>query len=126
VPSGLTTARRTATNAATTQILLGSPGSELDRERAFREPDRGDASRLWNVAPRIPSEQRFSRISFGRAELIDHVLASHRLVHRVTQAGTRLPDRQDEALELPSIGADPADRVGTPGSDHAPVWIRVG
>jgi endonuclease/exonuclease/phosphatase family metal-dependent hydrolase len=113
-------------NAATTQILLGPPGSELDRERAFLKPDLGDALRLWNVAPRIPAKRRFSRVSFGRAELIDHILTSHRLVHRITRAGTGLPDQQEEALELPSVGEDPADRVGTPGSDHAPVWIRVG
>ncbi|MFE0250343.1 endonuclease/exonuclease/phosphatase family protein [Streptomyces sp. NPDC059010] len=113
-------------NAATTQILLGPPGSELDRERAFLKPDLGDAFRLWNVAPRIRAKRRFSRVSFGRAELIDHVLTSHRLVHRVTEAGTGLPALQEEPLELPSVGEDPADRIGTPGSDHAPVWIRIG
>ncbi|MEU8847660.1 endonuclease/exonuclease/phosphatase family protein [Streptomyces sp. NPDC048564] len=113
-------------NAATTQILLGPPGSELDRERAFRKPDLGDALRLWNVAPLIPVKRRFSRVNFGRGELIDHVLTSHRLVHRVSEAGTGLPDDQDRALELPSVGEDPTERVGTPGSDHAPVWIRFG
>ncbi|MGI5374609.1 endonuclease/exonuclease/phosphatase family protein [Streptomyces sp. CA-251387] len=112
-------------NAATTQMLLGPPGSELDRERAFLKPDLGDPLRLWNVAPRIRPKRRFSRVSFGRAELIDHVLASHRLVRRLTAAGTGLPDLQEEPLELPSVGEDPTDRVGTPGSDHAPVWIRV-
>lgn len=113
-------------NAATTQILLGPPGSELDRERAFNDPDLGDAFRLWNVAPLIPAKRRFSRVNFGRGELIDHVLTSHRLVHRVSEAGTGLPDQQDRALELPSVGDDPTERVGTPGSDHAPVWIRFG
>ncbi|WP_367323943.1 endonuclease/exonuclease/phosphatase family protein [Streptomyces sp. HUAS ZL42] len=114
--------------AATTQILVGPPGSTLEEQdkHAFETPDKGDAARLWNVAPRIPADRRFSRVSFKRAELIDHILTSHRLVHRITQAGTGLPDRQDEALDLPSVGEDPAGRVGTPGSDHAPVWIRIG
>lgn len=113
-------------NAATTQILLGPPGSELDRPGAFSDPDLGDPFRLWNVAPLIPAKRRFSRVNFGRAELIDHVLTSHRLVHRVSSAGTGLPDQQAETLELPSVGEDPTERVGTPGSDHAPVWIRFG
>ena len=117
-------------NAATTQILLGPPGSELDKDRAFLKPDLGDPFRLWNVAPRIVAKRRFSRVSFGRAELIDHVLVSHRIARRLPKeagagAGTGLPALQEESLELPSVGEDPTDRVGTPGSDHAPVWIRI-
>ncbi|GGV17378.1 endonuclease/exonuclease/phosphatase family protein [Streptomyces spectabilis] len=111
--------------AATTQILLGPPGSELGTP-GFATPDRGDAVRLWNVAPLIPAERRFSRVSFGRRELIDHVLLSHRLVGRVVRegsAGTGLPGGPG-ALGLPSVGADPAERQGAAGSDHAPVWIR--
>ncbi|MEV2214309.1 endonuclease/exonuclease/phosphatase family protein [Streptomyces sp. NPDC050997] len=108
--------------AATTQILLGPPGSEIGTG-GFEAPDRGDAVRLWNVAPLIPAEQRFSRINFGRRELIDHVLVSHRLAHRITKAGTGLP--HDETPRLPSVGSDPAERLGAPGSDHAPVWVRV-
>jgi len=114
--------------AATTQILVGPPGSTLEKadRRAFEEKDQGDAHRLWDVAPLIPEARRFSRVSFKRAELIDHILTSHRLVRRITEAGTGLPGEQDEALELPSVGENPTARVGTPGSDHAPVWIRVG
>ncbi|MER6287243.1 endonuclease/exonuclease/phosphatase family protein [Streptomyces sviceus] len=112
-------------NAATTQILLGPPGSELDRERAFLKPDLGDPFRLWDIAPRIPERRRFSRVSFGRPELIDHILVSHRLARRIAEAGTGLPEQQDDALVLPSVDQDPVKRVGTPGSDHAPVWVRV-
>ncbi|MGW0820539.1 endonuclease/exonuclease/phosphatase family protein [Streptomyces sp. NPDC002845] len=108
--------------AATTQILLGPPGSEIGTP-GFDHPDKGDATRLWNVAPLIPAEQRFSRINSGRRELIDHILVSHRLVHRVTAAGTGLPG--GGAPRLPSVGADPKRRRGAPGSDHAPVWVRV-
>lgn len=112
-------------DAATTQILFGPPGSGLDKPRAFHKSDLGDPFRLWDIAPRIPEERRFSRVSFGRAELIDHVLVSHRLARRIAEAGTGLPEQQDDALELPSVEEDPRKRVGTPGSDHAPVWVRV-
>jgi hypothetical protein len=40
-------------------------------------PDRGDAQRLWNLAPRIPDANRYSRVYRGRPELIDHLFASH-------------------------------------------------
>jgi len=110
--------------AATTQILLGPPGSEIDTP-GYKKDDQGDATRLWDVAPLIqPPDQRYSRVNSGRHELIDHVLVSHHLVHRITEAGTGLPD--NDALRLPSIGPDPAERRGAPGSDHAPVWVRVG
>ncbi|GGV67413.1 hypothetical protein GCM10010294_21980 [Streptomyces griseoloalbus] len=109
--------------AATTQILLGPPGSEIGTP-GYDRPDDGDAFRLWDVAPLIPAAQRYSRVNFGRRELIDHVLLSHRLVRRVTVAGTGLPD--EVPPRLPSVGPDPAERRGVAGSDHAPVWVRVG
>jgi endonuclease/exonuclease/phosphatase family metal-dependent hydrolase len=108
--------------AATTQILLGPPGSEIGTP-GYDQADSGDAVRLWDVAPLIPADQRYSRVDSGRRELIDHILVSHHLVHRVTAAGTGLPG--DGTLRLPSVGPDPAERRGTPGSDHAPVWVRV-
>ncbi|MEV1064470.1 endonuclease/exonuclease/phosphatase family protein [Streptomyces sp. NPDC050263] len=109
--------------AATTQILLGPPGSELGTP-GFTAPDKGDAARLWNVAPLIPADRRHSRIDSGRRELIDHILTSHRLVHRLTAAGTGT--QTETELRLPSVGANPATRRNEPGSDHAPVWVRIG
>ncbi|QNP73320.1 endonuclease/exonuclease/phosphatase family protein [Streptomyces roseirectus] len=109
--------------AATTQILLGPPGSEIGTP-GYKVPDQGDRVRLWNVAPLIPADRRYSRVNSGRRELIDHVLLSHRLVHRVTEAGTGLPD-EGGVLRLPSVGEDPRERRDAPGSDHAPVWVRV-
>ncbi len=109
--------------AATTQLLLGPPGSEIGTP-GYDRPDRGDAVRLWDVAPLIPASERYSRVNSGRRELIDHVLLSHRLVRRVSAAGTGLPD--DGPPRLPSVGEDPGERRGVAGSDHAPVWVRVG
>ncbi|MFA7767929.1 hypothetical protein [Streptomyces sp. NRRL S-448] len=57
--------------AATTQILLGPPGSQIGTS-GFERPDQGDQSRLWNLAPRIPEDQRHSGIHAGQPELIDH------------------------------------------------------
>lgn len=110
--------------AATTQILLGPPGSEIGTP-GFDRPDGGDALRLWDVAPLIPVEQRFSRVNSGRRELIDHILLSHHLVHRVTAAGTGLPE--EAAPDLPSVDPEhPVARREARGSDHAPVWVRTG
>ncbi|WP_416967268.1 endonuclease/exonuclease/phosphatase family protein [Streptomyces sp. 4F14] len=110
--------------AATTQILLGPPGSEIGTS-GYQLADKGDKARLWDIAPLIPADRRYSRVNSGRRELIDHVLLSHRLVHRATGAGTGIGS-PDEILRLPSVGEDPKDRRNAAGSDHAPVWVRVG
>jgi uncharacterized protein YciI len=104
-------------DAATTQILNGPPGSEIGTS-GFHRSDRGDGDRLWNLAPRIPVEQRFSRVYRGRQELIDHIFVSNFLVANnrttvVTTAAAEVP--------LPSIADDPTARRGKPGSDHSAV-----
>lgn len=102
--------------AATTQILLGPPGSELGTP-GFGEDDRGDAWRLWNLAPLIPEERRFTRVYRGRREMIDHVLVSHELVERVESVDT-------VGAEPRSITDDRAARRNEPASDHRPVVAR--
>lgn len=74
-------------SAATTQIFNGPKGSEIDT-RGFTQPDNGDRLRLWNLAPCIPAEQRFSRKFRGRGELIDHIFVSHALVRPLPQVRT--------------------------------------
>jgi hypothetical protein len=69
--------------AATTQLLLGPPGSEI-KTAGFDHPDKGDAQRLLNVAPLMPAGQDYSRINNGRKELIDHILVSAALVKPLT------------------------------------------
>jgi hypothetical protein len=51
--------------AATTQIVAGPTGSEVDLTRgsAFHHPDHDDAFRLWNLAPLLPEDQRVTRKS---------------------------------------------------------------
>ena len=68
--------------AATTQIVAGPTGSEIDLTAgsAFHRPDADDAFGLWNLAP-LPPDQPFTRVFKGRGELIDHLFASHRLVN---------------------------------------------
>jgi hypothetical protein len=72
--------------AATTQILLGPPGSELETD-GFDRPDNGDGMRLWNLAPRLVAlhpDRALTRRFRDRGELIDHILVSHLLATRLT------------------------------------------
>lgn len=88
--------------AATTQILLGPPGSEF-ATGGFTSPTRATANGSGTSAPRLPDGRNTSRIFNGRGELIDHILISHKLAQRLDSAdiGT---------TELPSITADPNAR----------------
>ena len=102
--------------AATTQLLYGPPGSQYGTG-GFDHPDKGDAWRLWNLAPKIPAEHRYSRIYEGQGELIDHILISHALLDRLVSVDV-------DVSGLPSIGPNPTVRRDAVGSDHAPVIAR--
>jgi endonuclease/exonuclease/phosphatase family metal-dependent hydrolase len=104
------------TQAATTQLLLGPPGSEINAP-GFGRADKGDGARLWNLAPLIRDERRYSRKFRGRGELIDHILVSHALVTAVDAVDTG-------PGEPPSITETPIERRDEPGSDHLPVWAK--
>jgi endonuclease/exonuclease/phosphatase family metal-dependent hydrolase len=104
--------------AATTQILLGPPGSEIGTA-GYDRPDAGDRSRLWNLAPLIPEPDRYSRIYRGRRELIDHLLVSHALLGSVTAVGAG-PGRPA------SITDDPTARRDAAASDHRPLVVTLG
>ena len=101
--------------AATTQILNGPTGSEIGTA-GFAQPDAGDGDRMWNLAPLIPAERRFSRVYRGRPELIDHVFVSHLLAGRTSAVTTATAEGA-----LPSIEDNPNARRGKPGSDHSAV-----
>lgn len=100
-------------DAATTQILNGPPGSETGT-RGFDAKDKGDKSRMFNLAPLLPEDERFSRVYRGRGELIDHLFVSHLLANRTLRF-----ERFEALGQLPSISDDGNERRGEPGSDHA-------
>jgi endonuclease/exonuclease/phosphatase family metal-dependent hydrolase len=102
--------------AATTQLLLGPPGSEI-HTGGFGHPDKGDHQRLWNLAPLMPPGKDYSRINQGRKELIDHILVSAALVKPLD--AIKVEALQTE--QLPSITPDPTALRDQPSSDHAPV-----
>jgi endonuclease/exonuclease/phosphatase family metal-dependent hydrolase len=102
--------------AATTQMLLGPPGSEIGTP-GFERPDQGDQQRLWNLAPRMPAGKDYSRKFQGREELIDHILVSAALVRNLD--AIRVEAVIDQPL--PSISTTPSERQSDPSSDHAPV-----
>jgi hypothetical protein len=102
--------------AATTQLLLGPPGSEIGTA-GFNRPDHGDAQRLWNLAPLMPEGWDYSRINHGRKELIDHILVSAGAVKPLESVSARAVIDQP----LPSVTEDPDARKNDPSSDHAPV-----
>jgi hypothetical protein len=110
-------AEDSAAQAATSQLLLGPPGSEIGT-RGFDRPDRGDAMRMWNLAQLMPPGQDYSRINQGRRELIDHILVSKALVRSLAAVTAHAVID----APLPSIEpSDPTGRRNDPTSDHAPV-----
>jgi endonuclease/exonuclease/phosphatase family metal-dependent hydrolase len=112
--------------AATTQILLGRPGSQLGTA-GFNQPDWGDGNRLWNLAPRMPAGDpvtgkgaaNWSRINNGVKELIDQILVSQQLVHALEST---------ESLPLEGIKSVTANPVSLAdmqaSSDHRPAIAR--
>jgi endonuclease/exonuclease/phosphatase family metal-dependent hydrolase len=98
--------------AATTQLLLGPDGSEFGTAGATT-PDKGDAWRLFNPAPLIPAERRFTRVYGQSRELIDHLLVSRALLEPLTAVDTVA------SAPLPSMGVQPVTTIAKPFSDHA-------
>jgi endonuclease/exonuclease/phosphatase family metal-dependent hydrolase len=109
--------------AATSQLLLGPPGSEIGT-LGFDRPDQGDPARLFNTDMLIPAERRYSRIHRGVGELLDQILASEELFPRTNGTRRALPavdSHVDFAGPLPSIGSNPNIRAAEIAPDHAPV-----
>jgi endonuclease/exonuclease/phosphatase family metal-dependent hydrolase len=116
--------------AQTSLILNGPPGSEIGT-LGFDRPDKGDAVRLFNLAPafppEVPPEKRVSRIHEGRGELIDQILASVELFPVGDDNRRQLPEfvsHIDVAGGLPSVGENPVERENDIASDHAPVTVN--
>jgi hypothetical protein len=110
--------------AQTSLILNGPPGSEIGT-RGFDQPDRGDEARLFNLAPRIPQDRRFSRVEHERRELLDQIFASEEFFPIGQDNRRRLPEEVDSHIDfeshLPPVGNDPSAREKAIAPDHAPV-----
>jgi len=107
----------TKSATATTQILL--VGSEIGTG-GFDQPDSGDGQRLWNLAARIPSAQRYTRIFRGQRQLIDHLLVGYAIIVQVVADG----DVTTVDADFPSITEHPNRHRNAPGSDHRPVLVE--
>ena len=108
--------------AQTSLILNGPPGSEIGT-LGFSRHDRGDAARLFNLAP-IPPADRVSRKHRGRGELIDQILASVEFFPVGDNGRRQLPEfvsHIDLIDGLPSVGENPVEREEDVAPDHAPV-----
>lgn len=108
------------TNAATTQLLQGPPGSEIGTG-GFDRPDQGDMTRLFNLAPLIPEARRYSRTYRGDGELIDHIFASSALLAGAPRRVPEVDSHIDLFSRLPSITDEPRLRMSASESDHAPI-----
>ncbi len=109
--------------AQTSLIFNGPPGSEIGTI-GFQRPDQGDRMRLFNLAPAIAEERRFSRVHRGRGELIDQIFASEEFFPLGPDNKRRLPQVDsiiDAAGRLDSIGENPLERADELVPDHAPV-----
>lgn len=98
-------------DAATTQLLVGPPGSEFGTGGVDR-PDRGDRQRLWATGSWTSPPDDWSRFN--------HILVSHALSDRLREART-VP------LDVPGVGVRPQlvpRAAGEPPSDHRPVPAR--
>lgn len=105
--------------AASTQIIQGPGGSEIDFRggSGFQRSDGGDGYRMWNLHRLLPADGiNATRVYRGRGELIDHVFASHRLVNPSNIPTVEIV----AATPLPSMGNDPTVPTFAP-SDHAAV-----
>lgn len=93
------------------QIMLGP------HDRSLSTRDKFDDIRLYNMAPYIEANRRFSRMYLKEKELIDHICVSHELIfHR------RQVDAFVEPIE--NIDADLETRRETIYPDHAPIFAR--
>ena len=112
--------------AQTSLILNGPTGSEIG-PRGFDRPDQGDAFRLFNLAPLIDPNRRYSRVHRGRGEMLDQIYASVDLFPVEQNNDRRLPEVDshiDFEDQLSSVGDNPGERVDEIAPDHAPVTAK--
>lgn len=109
--------------AQTSLILNGPTGSEIGTQ-GFNRPDQGDDVRLFNLAPVIAQDRRYSRIHRGRRELLDQIFGSEEMFPVDNNNRRQLPNVDsliDFEDQIPSIGDNPGERARDIAPDHAPV-----
>lgn len=111
-------------NAQTSLILNGPSGSTIGT-RGFDTPDKGDDTRLFNLASLLPKDRDFSRIHNGVGELLDQILVSEELLPRDSDTGKRQLPTVDSLVDfagnLASISNNPNARQDKVAPDHSPV-----
>jgi hypothetical protein len=99
--------------AQTSLIFTGPPGSEIGTQ-GFDRPDQGDGARLFNLAPVIVQNRRFSRVYRSRGELLDQIFASVEFFPIGQDNHRRLPEVDSHIhcnSQLPSVGDNPGERA---------------
>jgi hypothetical protein len=113
--------------AQTSLLMIGPSGSEIGT-RGFKLPDKGDDTRLFNLAPAINASRRYSRIQSGRKEMLDQIFISVDLF-ALDANGKRVPPVADSLVDfaesLQSVGENPNLRVSEIAPDHAPVMATL-
>jgi hypothetical protein len=121
-------------HAATTQMLLGPEDADATSD------DQLDYTRLYNLVDSIPrrgdethnkwflaEDERFSRITNGRREQIDHLMVSRVCWAQARSGGItgKSPGAQPgQQHSRENNAGNPSDRVGKARPDHAPVYAR--
>ena len=72
---------------------------------------------MWNLAPLIPEQRRFTRVYRGRPELIDHIFVSH--LPRCAGTRTARHHGRSSTRDCPQSRTTQTRASGKPGSDHA-------
>jgi endonuclease/exonuclease/phosphatase family metal-dependent hydrolase len=109
---------------AQTSLILNGPTGSAIGTAGFNRRDQGDDFRLFNLAPAIAPDRRFSRVHLGRGELLDQIFASEELFPLGQDNRRRLPQVDshiDFENQLPSVGDNPDERATEVSPDHAPV-----
>jgi endonuclease/exonuclease/phosphatase family metal-dependent hydrolase len=123
-------------HAATTQMFLGPEDTDAT------STDKFDYARLYNLVDSIPrrgdetnnkwfldESERFSRVSNGRREQIDHLMVSKGLLgpsEELRQDKWKVKEVRCWVISIldEDVTNNPTERVGEARPDHAPVYAR--
>lgn len=116
--------------AATSQVFLGPADADI------KSDDQYDSVRLFNLVDAVPvrgpvwhafldEEQapHFTRIHDGRGEILDHIMASKKLIVPDGEFAVEVRIFNDLTADQ-NVGDNPTARIGVAVPDHAPVMAR--